>query len=211
MDVSSTGIPIAILISGRGTNMIALARAAREGLLSADIRVVLSNKADAPGLEFARQMGIPTQVLSHRDFPTREAFDTALADDLQARGVEFVALAGFMRVLTPAFLGRFPGRVVNIHPALLPSFPGVHAQKQALDYGVKVTGCTVHFVDEGTDTGPIVAQSAIQVLDDDTEETLSARLLAEENRLYPLALDSVLTGRVRLDGRRALVATLGRG
>jgi phosphoribosylglycinamide formyltransferase-1 len=191
--------------------MIALARAAREGLLSADIRVVLSNKADAPGLEFARQMGIPTQVLSHRDFPTREAFDTALADDLQARGVEFVALAGFMRVLTPAFLGRFPGRVVNIHPALLPSFPGVHAQKQALDYGVKVTGCTVHFVDEGTDTGPIVAQSAIQVLDDDTEETLSARLLAEENRLYPLALDSVLTGRVRLDGRRALVATLGRG
>lgn len=209
--MSSTGIPIAILISGRGTNMIALARAAREGLLSADIRVVLSNKADAPGLEFARQMGIPTQVLSHRDFPTREAFDTALADDLQARGVEFVALAGFMRVLTPAFLGRFPGRVVNIHPALLPSFPGVHAQKQALDYGVKVTGCTVHFVDEGTDTGPIVAQSAIQVLDDDTEETLSARLLAEENRLYPLALDSVLTGRVRLDGRRALVATLGRG
>lgn len=203
-DRAAGRVPIAILISGRGSNMVSLVAAAREGRLSADVRVVLSNRPDAAGLARAAEMGVPTAVLDHRGFPTREAFDTALADELERRDVRFVALAGFMRVLTPMFLRRFAGRVLNIHPALLPSFPGVHAQRQALEYGVRVTGCTVHFVDEGVDTGPIVAQAAVRVRDDDTEETLAARILEVEHRLYPLALQAVLTGRARVVGRRVL-------
>lgn len=185
-------VRLGILISGRGTNMVALAKAAAEGRLSAEVKVVVSNVADAPGLKRAAEMGIPTAVVSHRDYAKREEFDAALADVLDSYGVEFVALAGFMRVLTPVFLKRFPGRITNIHPALLPSFPGLHAQRQALEYGVKVTGCTVHMVDEGTDTGPIIAQVAVPVLPGDTEETLSERILLEENRLYPIALEEVL-------------------
>ena len=194
--------PLGILISGRGTNMVALVEAAREGRLSADVRVVGSSRRDAPGLDRAAALGVPTFVLSPGDFPSRSAFDEALAAELLGRAVEYVALAGFMRVLTPAFLCRFPGRVVNIHPALLPSFPGTHAQRQALDYGVRVTGCTVHFVDDGTDTGPVIAQVAVPVLPDDTEDTLSARILVEENRVYPAALEEVLTGRA-MPRRRA--------
>lgn len=197
-------VPLGILISGRGSNMVALVEAARDGRLSADIRIVVSNRPDAPGLQKAQELGVPTLALDHRAFPSREAFDQALADELEARGVVFVALAGFMRVLTPVFLRRFPNRVLNIHPALLPSFPGVHAQRQALEYGVKITGCTVHFVDEGVDTGPIVAQVAVPVLDDDTEETLSARILEQEHRVYPMALEAVITGQVRIEGRRVL-------
>lgn len=199
-------VPIAILLSGRGTNMVSLVRAAAEGRLHADVRVVASNKAEAAGLRRAAELGVPTMVLSHKDFASREAFDAALADALVDLGVEFVALAGFMRVLTPRFLDRFPRRVVNIHPALLPSFPGVHAQRQALEYGVKVAGCTVHFVDEGTDTGPIIAQEAVTVRDEDDEDTLSARILDVENRLYPQALDDVLCGRLRCEGRRLVRA-----
>jgi len=197
-------VPIAILVSGRGTNMVALIRAAQAGDLAADIRIVLSNRADAAGLERARELGIPTEVLSHKEFPDRESFDAALADRLEAHGVRVVALAGFMRVLTPVFLRRFAQRVVNIHPALLPSFPGMHAQRQAIEYGVKVAGCTVHLVDEGTDTGPILAQETVEVRDDDDDETLSARILEVENRLYPSALQALLTGRVRVDGRRTV-------
>lgn len=197
-------VPLAILISGRGSNMVSLVQAAREGRLSADIRVVISNRPDAAGLLRASEMGVPTAVVDHRSFSSREAFDAALADEIERRGVRFVALAGFMRVLTPLFLRRFPWGVLNIHPALLPSFPGVHAQRQALEYGVRVTGCTVHFVDEGVDTGPIVAQAAVSVRDDDTEESLAARILEVEHRLYPLALEAVLTGRVRVVGRRVL-------
>ena len=185
-------VPIGILISGRGTNMVALIRAAAEGRLSADVRVVVSNRADAAGLAKAVELGVPTVVLAHRDYATREAFELALAAELDRRGVEVVALAGFMRILTPAFLRRYAGRVVNVHPALLPSFPGMHAQRQALERGVKVTGCTVHLVDDGTDTGPIVAQVAVSVLPGDTEDSLSERILAEENRLYPAALEEVL-------------------
>lgn len=208
MSQDNTRTPIAILISGRGTNMVALLEAVRAGRLSADVRLVVSNRADAPGLERAAAMGVPTAVLSHRDFPDRESFDTALADLVVARGARVIALAGFMRVLTPAFLRRFPEGVVNIHPALLPSFPGIHAQRQALDYGVKFSGCTVHLVDEGTDTGPILAQTVVPVRDDDTEETLSARILETENRLYPEALEALLTGRIRVQGRRTF-GTLG--
>lgn len=197
---------LAILISGRGTNMVSLVRAAQQGLLSADVRVVVSNRADAAGLERAAELGVPTAVLSHRDFPTREAFDTALADLLQSRGVEWVALAGFMRVLTPSFLGRFPGHVVNIHPALLPAFPGTNAQRQALDAGVRETGCSVHFVDEGCDTGPVAAQVTVPVLEGDDEASLSARILVEENRLYPMALEQILSGEIRLVGGRVVKA-----
>jgi len=201
---SSEKAPLAILISGRGSNMVSLVEAARQGRLGADVRLVVSNRPDAPGLEAARSLGVETAVLCHRDFPDRESFDRALADLLESRGVRFVALAGFMRVLTPAFLDRFPGRVVNIHPALLPSFPGVHAQRQALEYGVRVTGCTVHFVDAGTDTGAIIAQAAVPVEDGDDEETLSARILAAEHQVYPSALEDVLKGRLRIQGRRVL-------
>ena len=148
-------------------------------------------------------------VLSHKDFPTREAFDEALARTLLDRGVEVVALAGFMRVLTPAFLDRFPHRIVNIHPALLPSFPGIHAQRQALEYGAKVSGCTIHFVDSGTDTGEIIAQETVEIRDEDDEDTLSARILEVENRLYPLALEDVLTGRLAFRGRRVVKTTGG--
>ncbi len=197
-------VPIAILVSGRGTNMVALVRAAQEGRLHADVRVVLSNKADAAGLQHAAGLGVPTLVMSHKDYASREAFDQAMADALAQRGVEYVALAGFMRVLTPVFLNRFPRRVVNIHPALLPSFPGVHAQRQALEYGAKVSGCTVHFVDEGTDTGPVIAQVAVPVHDGDDEDALSARILENENRLYPQALDDVLCGRLLIEGRRVV-------
>lgn len=198
--------PLAILISGRGSNMVSLVQASRQGRLSADVRLVVSNRPDAPGLEAARSLGVETAVVSHREFPDRESFDRALADLLESRGVRFVALAGFMRVLTPVFLDRFPGRVVNIHPALLPSFPGVHAQRQALEYGVRVTGCTVHFVDAGTDTGAVIAQVAVPVEDGDDEESLSARILAVEHQVYPSALEDVLRGRLRIQGRRVLRA-----
>lgn len=197
-------IPIAILISGRGTNMASLVRAAAAGTLNADIRLVLSNKPDAAGLQFAAAAGINTLVLSHRDFATREDYDRALVTHLRDAGVEYVALAGFMRILTHEFLGPFAGRVVNIHPAILPAFPGTHAQRQALDYGAKVAGCTVHFVDEGTDTGIIIAQRTVPIIDDDDEESLSARILAQENELYPQALDDVLCGRISVIGRRTI-------
>ena len=149
---------------------------------------------------------MPTEILPHKQFASREAFDQALVATLKKHGVELVALAGFMRLLTPAFLGAFPQRVVNIHPALLPAFPGIHAQKQALDYGARVTGCTVHFVDEGCDTGPIIAQAAVPVLDGDDEAALTARILAEEHRLYPAAIRAVAEGRVRSEGRRVKIA-----
>lgn len=191
MDVTHK-TPVAILISGRGTNMMALVKAVQSGQLDADIRLVLSNKADAPGLQFAKQMNIPTKVLSHRDFPDRESFDKALVEAVEASGAQVVVLAGFMRVLTSTFLSKFPNRVLNIHPALLPSFPGMHAQRQAIEYGVKIAGCTVHIVDEGTDTGPILAQAALEVLKDDDENSLSARILELENRLYPSALQTFI-------------------
>jgi len=203
-DTKREKVPIAILVSGRGSNMVSLVEAAQRGDLAADVRLVLSNKPSAKGLEKATQLGVPTLALSHKDFDSREEFDTALADELERRSVKYVALAGFMRVLTPAFLGRFQGRVVNIHPALLPSFPGIHVQEKAVEYGVRYSGCTVHFVDEGVDTGPIIAQAVVPVLDDDDGDTLAARILEQEHRIYPLALDAVLTGRIRIQERRVL-------
>ncbi len=195
---------LAILISGRGSNLEAILRAIAEGRLEASPNLVVTNRAGAGGLDHARRHGIPTGVLSHLDFADRNAYDTALVQLLREHGVDTVALAGFDRLVTPVLLGAFPGRVLNIHPALLPAFPGLHAQRQALEYGARVTGATVHFVDEQMDHGAIIAQAAVPVLDDDSEETLAARILLEEHRLYPLALQRLARGQLRLSGRRVI-------
>ena len=198
---------VGVLVSGSGTNLQAILDAQRAGGLGpARVAVVLSNVAGVRALERAKAAGVATEVLPHKGYASRQAFDEALVATLRRHDVELVALAGFMRLLTPTFLGAFPGRVMNIHPALLPAFPGVHSQKQALDYGARVTGCTVHFVDDGCDTGPIIAQAAVPVLDDDDVATLTARILVEEHRLYPAAIRAVAEGRVRSEGRRVKIA-----
>jgi phosphoribosylglycinamide formyltransferase-1 len=199
-------LPLGVLCSGRGSNLGALLTAIADGRLDARVRVVISNRPDVAALERARQAGVPAVVIDHRAFAERPAFDGALVASLREHGVELVVLAGFMRLLTPVFFDAFAGRVVNIHPSLLPSFPGVNAQQQALLHGVKVTGCTVHFVDLGTDTGPIIAQAAVPVLDGDDEDALAARILAEEHRLLPAALQLLAEGRVAVEGRRVRIA-----
>ena len=186
------GGTLGVLISGRGSNLQAILDAIREGRLDARVGVVVSNVEGAPGLERARKAGVPTEVLSHKDFRSREDYDRALLSRLRAHGVDLVCLAGFMRLLSPLFVNAYPGRILNVHPSLLPSFPGLHAQKQALDYGVKVTGATVHVVDEKLDHGPILLQAAVPVLEGDDEESLSARILEEEHRIYPEAISLML-------------------
>jgi phosphoribosylglycinamide formyltransferase-1 len=194
---------VGVLASGSGTNLQALIDAAARGELGpARIVVVGANVPGCGALERAATAGIPTFLCSHKDFATREEFDHALVDELRRHGVGLVALAGFMRILTPGFLDTFPHRVINIHPALLPAFPGVHAQKQAFDHGVRFSGCTVHFVDAGTDTGPIIAQAVVPALEGDDEEALRLRILAEEHRLYPAVVRALAEGRVNLEGRR---------
>jgi phosphoribosylglycinamide formyltransferase-1 len=201
-------VNVGVLVSGSGTNLQAILDAQTRGELGkARVVVVVSNVAGVRALERAKAAGVATVVLSHKEYASRQAFDEALVETLRQRGVELVALAGFMRLLTPAFLGAFPQRVVNIHPALLPAFPGIHAQKQALDYGARVTGCTVHFVDEGCDTGPIIAQATVPVLDGDDEAALTARILAEEHRLYPAAIRAIAEGRVQVTGRRVTIGS----
>jgi len=198
---------LGVLISGRGSNLQAIIDAIATGQLDATIAVVVSNRADAQGLERARRAGLETLVVDHRDkvrFPTREAFDTAVVSELKARGVALVCLAGFMRLLSPAFIEAFPNAILNIHPSLLPAFPGLDAQRQAWAHGVKVSGATVHLVTADLDAGPIVLQASVPVLDSDTAESLAARILAVEHQLYPEAVRRVLTGRWRLDGRRFL-------
>jgi phosphoribosylglycinamide formyltransferase-1 len=192
------------LISGRGSNFQAILEAIGGGRLEAAVAVVVANRADAAGLERARAAGVETLVMPHTDFATRAAYDVALVAALKARGVRLVCLAGFMRLLGPAFCEAFPDAILNVHPSLLPSFPGTHAQKQALDHGVKITGATVHFVTPELDAGPIILQAAVPVLDDDDEESLSARILIEEHRIYPQAIDLVASGRWRTAGRRVL-------
>jgi len=194
-----------VLISGRGSNLQALIEASRRGELGpGTIGVVFSNVEDAAGLERARRAGIPVAFRDHRG-RSREAFDAEVVGMLHAHGVELVCLAGYMRLLSPAFVGGFPGRILNVHPALLPAFPGLHAQRQALEHGVKVSGATVHLVDEHLDQGPIVAQEAVSVLEDDSEETLSARILEAEHRIYARAVRAMLEGRVSVSGRRVIV------
>jgi phosphoribosylglycinamide formyltransferase-1 len=202
---------IVILISGRGSNMEAIVRAK----LPAKIAAVISNRADAGGLKFAGQTGIPAQVVDDREFPSREAFETALAGAIDAHSPDLIALAGFMRVLGGDFVRRYSGRLVNIHPSLLPAFPGLHTHRRALQEGVKLHGCTVHYVTPQVDHGPIIAQAGVPVRPDDSEETLAARVLRQEHRIYPLAVRWFLEGRlvlrngvVRVDGADAAQALL---
>lgn len=194
---------LGILVSGRGSNMRSILSAIEGRALSAEVAVVVSNRPDAPALAYATDRSIPTAVVDHRPFKRdRESFERALDEQLRAHRVDHVVLAGFMRLLSPFFVRRWVGRLVNIHPSLLPSFPGLHAHRQALDAGVRVSGCTVHFVDEGTDTGPIIAQATVPVLTGDTEDTLAARVLEQEHRLLPEALELIATGGLELvDGR----------
>jgi phosphoribosylglycinamide formyltransferase-1 len=193
---------LGVLLSGRGSNFLALHAAIERGELPARIVLVLSNVAGAPGLDRARELGLPAEAIPHRGEPSRQAHEEKLVAALQAAGVEWVCLAGYMRVLSPSFVAAFPRRVVNIHPSLLPAFPGVDAQEQALAHGVKISGCTVHLVDEGLDSGPIVVQRAVPVLDGDTPRTLAARILEQEHRAYPEAMRRLLTGPWRIEGRR---------
>jgi phosphoribosylglycinamide formyltransferase-1 len=202
-------IALGVLVSGSGTNLQAILDAIAMGTLDARVAVVVSNVAGAGALGRAEKAGVPTVVIDHRAFPDRPSFDAALALELRTRGVEYVVLAGFMRLVTPTLLGAFPMRVLNVHPALLPAFPGVDAQAQALRYGVRVSGCTVHFVDAGTDTGPIVAQATVPVLEGDDEDALRARILEKEHELLPRVLQWCAEGRVTVEapgpGERARV------
>jgi phosphoribosylglycinamide formyltransferase-1 len=197
--------PVAVLVSGSGTNLQSLLDAAAAPGYPAHIAVVVSNVPGVRALERATLAGVPTRVLPHQGYPDRVAYDRALVETIAPFGCRIACLAGFMRLVGPTFLRAFPGGVLNVHPALLPSFPGLHAHRQALEHGVKMTGCTVHLVDEGTDTGPIVAQAAVPVLDADTEESLQRRIQEQEHRLFPLALGLLASGRLRVDGRRVHV------
>jgi phosphoribosylglycinamide formyltransferase-1 len=193
------------LASGGGSNLQAIIDRCRDGSLPAEISVVISNKPDSGALQRARRAGIPALCIDHRNYPSREDFDRAVVAALIEAGVELIVLAGFMRLISDVFLDAFPGRIMNIHPALLPAFPGLHVQRKALEYGARVTGCTVHFVDGGVDTGPIVIQAVVPILDDDTEESLSARILEQEHRIYPRAIELFAQGRLRIDGRRVRI------
>ena len=199
-------LSLGVLLSGSGTNLQALIDAIAAGRLDARITVVISNVPDAIGLERARRHGLTAIALSHRDAPSREAYDRQVVDVLHTHRVGLVVLAGFMRLVTPVLLDAFAGRVVNVHPALLPAFPVLHAERQALEHGARITGVTVHFVDEQTDHGPILAQAAVPVLPDDTEATLHARIQHQEHRLYPHAIQLIAEDRVRIEGRRVVVA-----
>ena len=194
-----------MLISGRGSNLMAIADRIDSGRLGAAIAVVVSDVPDAPGIAAARARGLDVEVVEARAHPSREAHDRTVAAALEAKGVDLVCLAGYMRLLSPWFVERFRGRVLNIHPSLLPAFPGVDVQRKALEYGVRVSGCTVHFVDEGLDSGPIILQAAVEVRDDDTPAALAARILEQEHRLYSEAIALCLDGRLRIEGRRVFI------
>ncbi|HUU14454.1 MAG TPA: phosphoribosylglycinamide formyltransferase [Terriglobia bacterium] len=195
---------LGILLSGRGSNFEAIARNVQAGKIPAEIAVVISNREEAPGLETARKMGLTTRFIPSKG-KEREAFDREVVTVLKEFRVDLVCLAGFMRILSPYFIREFPRRILNIHPALLPAFPGLEVQKQAIEYGVKFSGCTVHIVDEGVDTGPIVCQAVVPILDEDTPETLAARILKEEHRIYSEAVCLLVEDRIRIEGRRVLL------
>jgi phosphoribosylglycinamide formyltransferase 1 len=198
-------VKLGVLISGSGTNLQAIIDAILRGDLKAEIRIVISNRADAKGLERARRHGIESVVIDHRKFPTREDFDRALLTALRERSVELVALAGFMRLLSTVMLDAFPGRIMNIHNSLLPSFPGIHGPKDAIEYGVKIAGCTVFFVTPGVDVGPVIIQAAVPVLSGDDEDSLAARILQQEHRIFPNAIALFQQGRLEIQGRHVIV------
>lgn len=198
-------IKLAVLVSGRGSNFQAIIDQIKSGRLLARISVVISDCREAFALKRAEAENIPAVFLDPKDFSNRDDYDRALAGKVREYQGDLVVLAGFMRVLGKSFLAQFPQKVINIHPALLPSFPGIHSQKQALEYGVKISGCTVHFVDHGVDTGPIIAQSAVTVEEEDAEESLSKRILAEEHQLYPQVIGWIAEGRVEVVGRKVRI------
>jgi phosphoribosylglycinamide formyltransferase 1 len=198
-------LAVGVLASGRGSNLQALLDACARPEFPARIALVISDREQAVALERARGAGVEALWVNPKDFGDRQAFDLALVDELQRREVGLVCHAGFMRILSPAYVRAFAGRALNVHPSLLPAFPGLHAQRQALEHGVKVAGATVHFIDEGVDTGPIVLQAAVPVERGDTEETLAARILVQEHRLYPEAVELFAQGRLRIEGRRVIV------
>ncbi len=200
-------IKLGVLVSGRGSNLQAIIDNIGAGRLSAEIAVVISDQGDAYSLERARKHGIPAAHISAKGYKgRREEYDALLVKELQKRGVELVCLAGFMRIITPVLLKAFPNRILNIHPALLPAFPGLHVQMAALKHGVKFSGCTVHFVDENMDTGPIIIQAVVPVLDRDTEDSLSARILEQEHKIYSRAIQLYAEGKLRIEGRRVLTS-----
>lgn len=192
---------LGVLCSGRGTNLQSILTAVESGQIPASIGVVLTDKPEAKALERAEKAGIPHAFIDRRAYETRQDFEEQLVAKLRQHDVSLVILAGFMRILSPYFVQQYPGRILNVHPALLPAFPGAHAHRDVLAYGVKVSGCTIHFVDEGTDSGPIILQAAVPVLPEDTEETLAERILAEEHRLYPRAIALCVKGQLRVEGR----------
>jgi phosphoribosylglycinamide formyltransferase-1 len=201
----SNPLRLGILASGSGTNLQAIIDAIENGQVPAEIRVVLSNRPGSKALERAERHGVPTEIVDHKAFSSREAFDAHVVGVLRDKDADLVCLAGFDRLLSAVFIRAFPERILNIHPALLPAFPGLHAQRQALEYGVRIAGCTVHIVDEETDHGPIVIQAAVPVYSDDTVEELTARILAEEHRIYPEAICLFAEGKVRVEGRRVKI------
>jgi phosphoribosylglycinamide formyltransferase-1 len=202
---ASGKLRLGVLASGGGTNLQSIIDQCRTGQLAAEIVLVLSNNPDAGALSRADRAGLPQRCINHRNFSERGDFDRAVVAALQEAGVELVVLAGFMRIISGIFLEAFPQRIINIHPALLPAFPGLHVQKKALDYGARFAGCTVHFVDSGVDTGPIIIQAVVPVFAEDTEESLSARILQQEHRIYPQAIQLIAENRIRIDGRRVLI------
>ncbi len=207
-------VRLGVLLSGRGSNFLAIQGAIERGELPARIALVASNRREAPGLARARELGLEARAIPQRDRAgealSRGEHEARVIAALEEAGVDWICLAGYMRLLSPGFIGRFPHRIVNIHPSLLPAFPGLHAQEQAVEHGVKVSGCTVHLVDEGLDSGPIVVQRTVAVADDDTGESLAARILEQEHRAYPEALRRLLTEPWRIDGRRLLFRWQGR-
>ncbi len=194
---------VGVLVSGNGTNLQAIIDKKIE---SCEIAIVISNKPDVFALKRAEKSNIPTQVINHKDYETREAFEEQLIKSLDEKGVELIVLAGFMRVLTPLFVRHYKNRIINIHPALLPSFPGVNAAGQALEYGVKYTGCTVHFVDDGVDTGPIILQSVVEIRQDDTEDTLLERIHEQEHKIFPDAVRLFCDGKISIEGRKVKIS-----
>jgi phosphoribosylglycinamide formyltransferase 1 len=198
-------LKLGVLISGRGSNLQAIIDSIERGELKAEIPIVIANRADAPGLARAEKHGIATSVIDHRKFATREDFDRAVADALKVKNVELVVCAGFMRLLSHVMLEAFPNRILNTHNALLPAFPGIHGPRDAIEHGVKLAGCTVFFVTEGVDTGPIIIQAAVPVLPDDDEDTLAARIVEQEHRIYPYAISLYQEGRLEISGRKVIV------
>jgi phosphoribosylglycinamide formyltransferase-1 len=201
----NSAVKLGVLISGTGTNLQAIVDAILRGDLKAEVRLVISNRPEANGLERARRHGITTMVIEHRKFPSREEFDRAVLAALRDRGVELVALAGFMRLFSSVMLEAFPGRIMNIHNSLLPSFPGIHGPKEAIDYGVKIAGCSVFFVTPGVDSGPIIVQAAVPVLPADDEQRLAARILQQEHRIFPYAIRLFQEGRLEIEGRKVII------